>query len=325
MYINKYQVKLLLVISLIIIAYSPQAFTQTPPTTSSPELSSFFNTALWQSVAVAVLSAILAFITGYVLAGISKKQRSGKKLAYSLLIENGLIKIEKNIRDKVKVLYNRKEIENLYNIIVKLENIGNTVVKAQEIRFEFPNNITILDFYFDPEPEQEMKVEKIDTGLRAFERKCKIGQIERGQSLGICFTATSKLEIQDDKVKLHPFNESGDVEFTSRSVIKALSTRDQIAKFLSMYIFYITIPPIFDALFNIGNIMAGVTRFIILLFMVRLIVPVSKIVGDIICKLMSKNDKSINIQGSVSNSAIGGDKIRIYNNKDLDPSNNISL
>ncbi|NEQ26612.1 MAG: hypothetical protein F6K28_47810, partial [Microcoleus sp. SIO2G3] len=167
---KKSQIKLLIIFSLTtILGYSSQAFAQTPPTPPSPEANSFFNTALWQSIAVAVLSAVLAFITGYALAGISKKQGSGKKLSYSLLIENGLVKIEKNIREKVKVLYNSEEIENLYNISFNLENTGNAVVKAQEIRFEFPQEARILDFSFEPEPEQEMKAEKIESGLRAFE------------------------------------------------------------------------------------------------------------------------------------------------------------
>ncbi|PZV26261.1 MAG: hypothetical protein DCF12_10485, partial [Snowella sp.] len=279
---KKSEIKLLIIFSLTtILVYSSQVFAQTPSTTPSPEANSFFNTALWQSIVVAVLSAVLAFITGYALAGISKKQGSGKKLSYSLLIENGLVKIEKNIREKVKVLYNSEEIENLYNISFNLENTGTTVIKAQEIRFEFPQEARILDFSFEPEPEQEMKAEKIESGLRSFEKKCKIGQIERGQSLGIRFTATSKSEIQE--VKLHPYNESGDIEFTSRLVTKALSNRDQIARFLSLYIFYLVVPPIFYLLpFGLGEMMAGFTRFILLLSLFRLIVPFSEILADIV-------------------------------------------
>lgn len=227
-----------------------------------------------------------------------------------MLIENGLVKIEKNIREKVKVLYNSEEIENLYNISFNLENTGTTVIKAQEIRFEFPQEARILDFSFEPEPEQEMKAEKIESGLRSFEKKCKIGQIERGQSLGIRFTATSKSEIQE--VKLHPYNESGDIEFTSRLVTKALSNRDQIARFLSLYIFYLVVPPIFYLLpFGLGEMMAGFTRFILLLSLFRLIVPFSEILADIVFKLIAKNEEGsfFNIYGNVSNAVFGGKNI----------------
>ena len=70
----------------------------------------------------------------------SKKQRSGKRLSYNLSIENGLVKIEESIRKRIEVFYNSEEIENLYNVNFYLENTGNTVIKSQEIRFEFPEN-----------------------------------------------------------------------------------------------------------------------------------------------------------------------------------------
>jgi hypothetical protein len=288
----KSQIKLLIIFFFsVILACTSQAFAQTPSTSPSPDATSFFNTTLLQNIAVAILTAILAFITGYALAGISKKQRGGKKLSYSLSIDNGLVKIEKAIREKVKVFYNSEEIENLYTISFNLENTGNSVIKAQEIRFEFPEKARILDFSFEPEPEQEMKVEKIESGLRAFERKCKVGQIERGQSLGIRFTATSTSEIQE--VKLHPYNEGGDIELVSRSITKALSDRDQVAKFLSFYIFYLVVPPLFEFLpFEVGQMMAGVIRVAILIVLFRLILPFSEIVADIVFRLISKNEES---------------------------------
>jgi hypothetical protein len=226
MHLKRSQVKLLIIFSLsIVLICSWQAFAQTPQSqTSSPEAASFFNTDFWQKVILAILSATLAFVSGYVLAGINRKrQETEKKLSYSLSIENGLVKIEKDIRERVKVLYDSEEIENLYNVSFDLENTGATVVKSQEIRFAFTEDTRILDFSFEPKPEPEMKVEKIEAGLRSFERKCKIGQIERGQKLSIRFTTTSKSELQE--VKLHPYNEVGDVKIESRSISKALRQR----------------------------------------------------------------------------------------------------
>lgn len=294
----------------VVLVFSSQAFAQTPPSpTAPPDVSSFFNTAFWQNVAVAVLSAILAFLSGYALAGMSKKRGSGKKLSYSLSIENGLVKIEKEIRKRVKVFYNSEEIENLYNVNFDLENTGNAVIKSQEIRFEFPEETRILDFSFEPEPEPEMKVEKIESGLRTFEKKCKIGQIERGQSLGVRFTATGKTEIRE--VKLHPYNEGGDIEFTSRSITKALSDRDHIAKFLSLYILYLVVPPVLYLFPIIGETMAGGVRFAILISLFKLIVPFSEIIADIVFKLTSKSEEGriFNIRGDVSNAVFGGENI----------------
>jgi hypothetical protein len=309
MHMKKIQIKLLVIFSLaIVLVFSSQTFAQTPPSpTAPPDVNSFFNTSFWQNVAVAVLSAILAFLSGYALAGMSKRQRSGKKLSYSLSIENGLVKIEKDIRKRVKVFYNSEEIENLYNVNFDVENTGNTVIKSQEIRFEFPEETRILDFSFEPEPEQEMKVEKIETGLRTFEKKCKIGQIERGQNLGVRFTATSTAEIGE--IKLHPYNEGGDIEFASRSITKALSDRDHIAKFLSLYILYLVVPPVLYLFPVIGEMMTGLARFVILISLFRLIIPFSEIIADIVFKLISKSEEGriFNINGDVSNAVFGGE------------------
>ena len=311
MHMKKTQIRLLVVFSLsIILVFSSQAFAQTPPLpTAPPDVNSFFNTTFWQNVAVAVLSAIFAFSGGYALSEVSKKQRSGKKLSYSLSTENGLVKIEKNIRRSVKVFYNSEEIENLYNVTFDLENTGNTVIKSQEIRFEFPEETRILDFSFEPEPEQEMKVEKIEAGLRVFEKKCKIGQIERGQSLGVRFTATSTAEIRE--VKLHPYNEGGDIEFVSRTITKALSDKDHIAKFLSLYILYLILPPAFYLFPVIGETMAGIVRFAILISLLKLIIPFSEIIADIVFKLIPKSGEGgvYHINGTVSNAVFGGENI----------------
>jgi len=308
MHINKFQARALIIFSLsVALVSSSQAFAQiTASPTSTPDTNSFFNTAFWQNVVVAIISAILAFVTGYTLAGVSRKQSSGKKLSYSLLIENGLVEIDKDIRKKVKVFYSSEEIENLYSIKFDLENTGNAVIKSQEIRFEFPSKARILDFFFEPEPEQEMKVEKIESGLRTFERKFKIGQIERGQKLTVRFTATSTEEIRE--VNLHPYNEGGDIEFISRAVSKAINDKDQMVTFLFFYILYFLLPPIFDSLpmvnSTIASIIALITRISILLNLMKLIIPFSRIIVDVIFIFVSR-DRGINIYGNVSNVILG--------------------
>lgn len=99
---NKNKAKLLIIFVLsAILVISSQAFAQTTsapvPSPTTPDANSFFNTAFLQNIVVAVLSAVLAFVGGYALAGIGKKQGKGKKLSYGLSIENGLVQIEKNI------------------------------------------------------------------------------------------------------------------------------------------------------------------------------------------------------------------------------------
>jgi hypothetical protein len=306
---------------------SSKAFAQTSSSVKSAlpvDAASFFNTTFWQNVAVAVLSAVLAFLSGYALAKVSKKKGSGKELSYNLSITNGVVQVDKDVKERVKILYNNELIDNLYNVEFELENTGDTVVKSQEIRFEFPEDTRILDFSFDPTPEPEMGATKIETGagLKLHERKCRISQIERGQKVGVQFAVTNKSDIQE--VKIHPFNELGDVEFLPREIAKQMSDKEQVKKFLIYSILYLLIPTIFDS-FSVlyGEIMAGVARLFILFNLFKLIAPFSEVIADIITHFASDMDtdkgRYIDINGKVGESIIvTGDSntVALYRDED---------
>lgn len=286
---------------------SSQSFAQTvAPASPSPAASgsdSFFNTTFWQNVAVAVFSAVLAFLSGFALAGVGKRKGSGKRLSYSLSIEKGLVQVEDNIKQKVQILYNGESIENLYDIQFEFENIGETVVKSQELRFEFPEETKVLDFSFNPQPQPEMKVEKIESGsdLKLHERKCKLGHFERGQKLRVQFIATNRLGIQD--VKVYPFNEAGDVELISKSITKEISEKEQVTQFLSFSLLYIIASSAFS-IFSVplGEFMGGLVKLVILLVLVKKIIPFSEILAKAIMRLASDFQRDIgrgvNVQGS---------------------------
>lgn len=316
---KKSQIKLLIIFALSVsIVIGAQAFAQTTssPVLSSPnsqDANSFLNTTFWQNIVVTLMSAILAFIGGLALARMTGKKGSGKKLSYTLSIENGLIKVEKKVREKVKVFYESEEIENLYDVRFHLENTGDRVVKSQEIRFEFPDQTRILDFSFDPEPEPELGVAEItNAGLKSFEKKIQIGHLEKSQSVGVRFTATSAVDIKDEDIKPHPRNPEGDVEFESGTITKAISDKEQAAKFLSLCIFYIIVPPILSINPIYGDLLAAILRFVILIQLFPLILPFSKIIADIMFRLISKTEEGKNfvIDGGSNNTVISGDGIK---------------
>ena len=124
----------------------------------------------------------------------------------------------------------------MYHVKCNVENIGATVVKSQDIRFEFSPETRILDSYLDPVPEPEMKVEMIsDLALKTYAKKYKIGHIEQSQSVDFQFTLTSPRDVE---LELHPFNEAGDVDFISRSGSKVDDEKEKITKFLTLLILY---------------------------------------------------------------------------------------
>lgn len=305
---KKGQIKFLSIVAItVILLVSSQSFAQTPtpspsPLSQPPDNQTFFNTSFWQNITVAILSAVLAFLSGYALAGIGKRQGSGKKLSYSLDIQKGLVQVEKNVKEKVKVLYAGEEISNedLYHINCDIENTGATVVKSQEIRFSFSEKVRILDSSLEPAPQPEMKVESVhEPTLEAYERKYRIGHIERGQSVGFSFVVTSK---EDIDLRLYPFNQDGDVEFNSKSVNKVADEQEKIAKFLALLIMYFVVPQAVYIIYSqfLSNVIAAVIRLVILLFLVPLIVPFSKAISNIIAILAVKKEESPKSKYTVS-------------------------
>ena len=282
----------LIVLSLffaIIFHFSFPAFAEIDATLNATT-NSFGNLDLFKDIGMKIKDAIPIFLggllSGYVLLEIKKKSGSGKRLSYSLEMNTGLVNVEKNVKEKVKVLYEDREVFNLSYILINIENTGNAVIKSEELRLEFTEETEILNFYFEPEPEPEMKVTEIsESSLRKCERKCKIGHIERAQKLSIRFLVTSESEIQPPK--LHPFNENGDVEFVSIATAKTLSDREKITRFLSLLIIYSNIPisPAFP------SALLYLVKLGLFLFILKLIVPFSEVISELIFKLFNPDDK----------------------------------
>jgi len=184
---------------------------------SPPQLSNkiFVDKTFVQNITVTVLSALLSFFSGYFLSRLQSNQTITKRISYSRDIEKGIVNIAKNIQNKVKVLYENQEIQNLYSVKFNLENTGSTVIKLQEIRFEFSGKTRILDFRFNAESSPEMQISEVqEANLRNFERKIRIGHMEKEQSLEIEFTVTCQDELE---ITPHPYNPEGNVQFISRS------------------------------------------------------------------------------------------------------------
>jgi len=243
---------------------------------------SIFGKDLWQKVAVALVSAILAFIGSYVLAQMKRRDDAKKRLSYDTETWQGLIAVAKEITEKVKVLYNGLEIKDLYYIACSVENTGNTVIKKQQIRFEFPTSVEIVDHFFDPEPQPEIGVERLKRNGAANERKFSIGHLDKTQAVGFRFIVTSP---ELPELTLHPFNEEGNVEFTPRTVSVIADERYHVRVFVVLFILFTVVPPVFWVIpFQLGDAAAGIVRFGILLFMLPHIKPFARAVTQLILR-----------------------------------------
>jgi hypothetical protein len=267
-----------------------------PSSTATVELNStntwdFINDSNFiKQVSVAAVGAILAFLFSFLLSQIAERRKPRKQLSYDLIVENGLVKIEQNIEKKVKILYNDKEIERLFHVICDIKNSGKKVIKNEFIRFEFPQGTEIIDFYYDPKPEREFDVsEVVDSELQSYERRFKIGHFEHGQKIGFRFIISGDI---DAEPRIHSFNEEGDVEFVPRSISKALDERRQVTRFIQLYFLFLIVPSIFGIL-SLGildDIAAGIAKLAILVSMLPVLKPASRVIADAIMRLARPRD-----------------------------------
>lgn len=199
---------------------------------NSQDTKSFWESDDFNSdLTVAIVTAILSFISAYLLYAWQKKREKKKQLSYDLKITQELIEIGKDIKEHIKITYKDLPTKNLSIIDFTLQNTGNMVVKNQNIRFSLESDAKFIDRYFEPKPEPEWKVEEIDQVPNLLlDRKIRIGQLEIGQKLSLKFIVSGA----DVKIKIVPHNDDGDVEFNPRSITTKQDEADTLNRFFNL-------------------------------------------------------------------------------------------
>ena len=228
-----------------------------------------------EKIVIAIVTAIFTFLSISFLEYRKQKRKPKKQLSYDTEIKEDLVAVERNIKEKVKVLYSDQLIENLYHVACDVENTGNMVVKDHYIRFEFPKGTDIVDSFFEPTPEREINVEELqDPDLELHEKRYRIGHLECKQQVGYRFILTGSTRVDP---KLHPFNEAGDVDFVHRSIRRISEEMDDITGFVTLFLLFLIIPPLFYIIpSELGSMAAGVVRLIIFIYMTQFIKPLQR-------------------------------------------------
>lgn len=90
----------------------------------------------WGAVigALALLITVIFFIL----------QRKNKRLTYSILTETPLLSVDDELRGKIKIQYGRKSIQNIYLVLLQIQNQGNVDIASSDyekpITFSFENS-----------------------------------------------------------------------------------------------------------------------------------------------------------------------------------------
>jgi hypothetical protein len=297
--INKNTFLLTLLGSIFVLAScSPLLNSATPGATSLNN--STITNDFWIKVSIAGVSAVLSFLGSFVLNQIKQRKEPRKQISYDLAITKGLVSFEKNVQSKVKVLYDGRDAENLFHVTCNVRNSGNTVIKNEFIRFKFSDGSQVVDFYYDPKPEREMGVGEVqEPDLQEHEKKYKISHTESGQEVGFCFVLTGRKELD---VTLHPFNEQGDVAFLPQSVSRAADDYYSVKRFITLYIWLIILPVVFNLIPVFGNFASTIVRLAVFVTLIPYIPPFVRQLTNVLFQL--SYSKSVETQISIRDSQI---------------------
>lgn len=109
---------------------------------------------LWQFIAVIVAIAIPIIIY--------YSQRQYKELSYEIISSSPLLAKSKEIEGNVQIFFDNKPVSNVYLVILKLINSGNTPISAKDyespIAFNFGGNTNILSADVSKAEPESLKI-----------------------------------------------------------------------------------------------------------------------------------------------------------------------
>jgi len=252
---------------------------------------------LLNGVILAVVSGIIGFLANFVIERVKKKSEPRKQISYSQEVKSGIVgEIEKDIEDKIGILYNGRPAKNMVYALFDIENTGNKQVKNQEIRFEFTDDSEILDVFYYPqkiEPEMELK-ELTESNLGKHQKRFRIGVIKPKEKLGFRFIVQGSKK-ESPELKYHHKNDE-DVNFIKIEDKKVADDIEQVRFFLmNCFIAFLGLPlmkEIFQLSFLSELFSVPLSLGSLVVFVVLIIPNLESFIKSVV-NLMSKKQSDI--------------------------------
>jgi hypothetical protein len=187
--------------------------------------------SLWSnSYFLAVFTAICGFIFAVILQRIQDRRAPRKAISWDAEIERPA-RLKKDENNRIGISYSGTPVQDLFQVKIRVENTGNTVVKNEYVRFKMPDEAKILEISPYPTPEQELGVSEDDSlVLGPRERRYKIGHLEAGQNVSfLIVTDGGAWAAWQD---IHPYNEEGNVLFEQRDIARAKEDAEEVQPFI---------------------------------------------------------------------------------------------
>jgi hypothetical protein len=258
----------------------------------SSQLADFSNTTLGK-IAIAVISAVLSLLVGYILLYIKERREPAKRLSYRAEFRKGMLGIEERLSKDLAVTYKGKPAANISYIQCDLLNSGSSVVRNQRLRFEFPKGSEILDYKIDPEPPKEVGLAPFDSGRDdKNEKTFSFLYLERVRKINFHFVVAGDTS---SGIQLFGFNEEEDVEVVPGDVGMAADDRKILESVLLIFFMTLFVPHVLFAIPVFGHIAAGVFYLIATIAVLPYLHVVARTFARLITTLTAKRDPTISI------------------------------
>src|SRR4030065_2502036 len=106
--------------------------------------------AKWtEKLIIPFIIAIISIVATFLITGHFEKKAS---LGYQIVSKTSLIEIKPDIRNKIKVIYEDREIDKIYSFKIRVVNYGNVPLRNQKISFQFDAAAEIISDSFITTP-----------------------------------------------------------------------------------------------------------------------------------------------------------------------------
>ncbi len=200
-----------------------------------------FDTDFGQKILILLIGSIVTFCTTFFFAIHKRRDTPSRRLQYSSRLQPGLVSIDESIKHDVALRYKGSTVDKLVLVSIDVWNSGNTVVKGQELRFEFPGSASIIDTSFDPPLTPELQVDCFNDSPN--NPRFRIPHLERRQRVGFRFVVAGNA--MEAVPTIHPFNESGDVALVQgHAYDEDVEKADiRIERFILLFALFLFVPP----------------------------------------------------------------------------------
>ena len=254
------------------------------------------SSSIAEEAIIAVLAAILGFASAYALYQIQRRNESHKQLSWEIQTVEAQLEVSSEIKERVSVLYRETKVENLTAVKYVFSNTGNRALKKEQIRFNFGDQVQVLEHSLFPKPEPELGVVQVnDHGLTSLDYVYRIGLLEVGQQVKFLFVLASHNPITS--LKPHATSEEGDVKFIRQGTERTVADQEHVKPFLLALFAFLVVPLVLPVVlsplnndefsFNFQAVALAVARIALLIPLLPHLAPVARLTQQLVAHYLS--------------------------------------